>query len=61
MYTVLMISVIIVIIVLVLSVVTTSKAYKFKHTVDPAESVDQNSINPEASKAPADETEGKNN
>ncbi|MFT9599927.1 YtzI protein [Mesobacillus sp.] len=35
MYTVLIISVIIVIIVLVLSVVTTSKAYQYKHTVDP--------------------------
>ena len=35
MYTVLIISVIIVIVVLVLSVVTTSKAYQFKHTVDP--------------------------
>ena len=35
MYTVLIISVIIVIIVLILSVVTTSKAYQYKHTVDP--------------------------
>lgn len=35
MYTVLIISIIIVIIVLVLSVVTTSKAYQYKHTVDP--------------------------
>jgi len=59
MYTVLIISVIIVIIVLVLSVVTTSKAYQFKHTVDPADSVDQNSSNQEDSKAPADENEGK--
>ncbi|WP_226677641.1 YtzI protein [Mesobacillus jeotgali] len=40
MYTVLIISVIIVIIVLILSVVTTSKAYQYKHTVDP---IDQNS------------------
>jgi cell division protein FtsL len=61
MYTVLMISVIIVIIVLVLSVVTTSKAYKFKHTVDPVDSVDQNISDQESSKAPADETEGKKN
>lgn len=37
MYTVLIISVIIVFIVLVLSVVTTSKAYQFKHTVDPVD------------------------
>ncbi|MBX9973436.1 YtzI protein [Cytobacillus firmus] len=35
MYTVLVISIIIVIVVLLLSVITTSKAYKFKHTVDP--------------------------
>lgn len=38
MYTVLIISVIIVIVVLVLSVLTTSKAYQFKHTIDPIES-----------------------
>ncbi|MBT2640546.1 MULTISPECIES: YtzI protein [unclassified Bacillus (in: firmicutes)] len=38
MYTVLIISVIIVIIVLILSVVTTSKAYQYKHTVDPIDS-----------------------
>ncbi|GAM16437.1 YtzI protein [Mesobacillus selenatarsenatis] len=37
MYTVLIISVIIVIIVLILSVVTTSKAYQYKHTVDPVD------------------------
>ncbi|MBT2680799.1 YtzI protein [Bacillus sp. ISL-35] len=37
MYTVLIISVIIVIVVLVLSVLTTSKAYQFKHTIDPIE------------------------
>lgn len=37
MYTVLILSLIIVLIVLVLSVVTTSKAYQFKHTVDPIE------------------------
>jgi uncharacterized protein YpmB len=40
MYTVLIISVIIVIVVLILSVVTTSKAYQYKHTVDP---IDENS------------------
>lgn len=61
MYTVLIIAVIIVIIVLVLSVVTTSKAYQFKHTVDPVDSQDQNNSNQDTSKAPADETEGKNN
>ncbi|HAQ06479.1 MAG TPA: YtzI protein [Bacillus bacterium] len=38
MYTVLIISIIIVILVLVLSVVTTSKAYQYKHTVDPLNS-----------------------
>lgn len=35
MYTIVVISVVIVIVVLVLSVLTTSKAYQFKHTVDP--------------------------
>ena len=40
MYTVLIISIIIVIIVLILSVVTTSKAYQYKHTVDPIDSSD---------------------
>lgn len=40
MYTVLIISIIIVFVVLVLSVVTTSKAYQYKHTVDPLESSD---------------------
>lgn len=34
MYTVLVICVIIVIVVLLLSVLTTSKAYQYKHTVD---------------------------
>lgn len=38
MYTVLVISVIIVIVVLLLAVLTTSKAYQYKHTVDPIES-----------------------
>jgi uncharacterized protein YpmB len=38
MYTVLIISIIIIIVVLVLSVVTTSKAYQFKHIVDPIHS-----------------------
>jgi cell division protein FtsL len=35
MFTILVICIIIVIIVLVLSVATTSKAYQYKHTVDP--------------------------
>ncbi len=35
MKTVLIISIIIIFIVIILSAVTTSKAYKFKHTVDP--------------------------
>ncbi|SFB18368.1 MULTISPECIES: YtzI protein [unclassified Bacillus (in: firmicutes)] len=37
MYTVLVVSIIIVVIVLLLSVITTSKAYDFKHSVDPLE------------------------
>ncbi|MEH7442590.1 YtzI protein [Bacillus sp. JJ1122] len=60
MYTVLIIAVIIVIIVLVLSVVTTSKAYQFKHTVDPVEQ-DQSNRSQDTAKPPADETEGQNN
>ncbi|RSD27851.1 YtzI protein [Mesobacillus subterraneus] len=43
MYTVLIISVIIVIIVLVLSVVTTSKAYQYKHIIDPIDNHQENS------------------
>ena len=35
MTTVLIISIIIIFVVIILSAVTTSKAYKFKHTVDP--------------------------
>jgi uncharacterized MAPEG superfamily protein len=35
MFTILVICIIIVIIVLVLSIATTSKAYQYKHTVDP--------------------------
>jgi FtsZ-interacting cell division protein ZipA len=34
MYTILIISIIIVIVILVLSLLTTSKAYEYKHTVD---------------------------
>ncbi|MET3697164.1 tumor necrosis factor receptor superfamily member 19 [Bacillus oleivorans] len=37
MYTILIICVIIVIVVLLLAVLTTSKAYQYKHTVDPLE------------------------
>ncbi|PLR79429.1 YtzI protein [Bacillus sp. V3-13] len=37
MYAVLIVSVIIVLAVLLISVVTTSKAYNYKHTVDPLE------------------------
>lgn len=37
MYTVLVICIIIVIVVLLLAVLTTSKAYTYKHTVDPIE------------------------
>jgi uncharacterized protein YpmB len=62
MYTVLIISVIIVIIVLVLSVVTTSKAYQYKHTVDPVDSNDPAARNEEKPRASAqNESEGKNN
>ncbi|MBT2690328.1 YtzI protein [Bacillus sp. ISL-47] len=42
MYTVLVISIIIVFVVLLLSVVTTSKAYQFKHTVDPIDPLPEN-------------------
>ena len=35
MTTVLIISIIIIFLVIILSAVTTSKAYKFKHTIDP--------------------------
>ncbi|MDP4163508.1 MAG: YtzI protein [Bacillota bacterium] len=46
MSTILVVSVIIVIIVLLLSVITTSKAYTYKHTVDPrTEEKKDNSIN----------------
>jgi uncharacterized protein YpmB len=62
MYTVLIISVIIVIIVLVLSVVTTSRAYQYKHTVDPIDSNDPSASNEETTLASAqNESEGKNN
>lgn len=44
MYTVLVISIIIVLVILLLSVVTTSKAYQYKHTIDP---VDQHPENKE--------------
>lgn len=37
MYTVFVVCIIIVIVVLLLAVLTTSKAYSFKHTVDPLE------------------------
>jgi len=37
MYTVLVFCIVIVIIVLLLAVLTTSKAYSYKHTVDPLE------------------------
>lgn len=57
MYTVLIISVIIVIIVLVLSVVTTSKAYQYKHTVDPIDSSQQESQDTVGQT----DTDGKNN
>jgi hypothetical protein len=42
MVTVLAISVIIVAIVIILAVVTTSKAYKFKHTVDSIDAIPEN-------------------
>lgn len=37
MYTVMVVGIVIVIIVLLLAVITTSKAYSYKHTVDPLE------------------------
>jgi uncharacterized protein YpmB len=37
MYTILVICIIIVIVVLALSLITTSKAYDYKHTIDPLE------------------------
>jgi uncharacterized protein YxeA len=37
MYTIFVVCIVIVIIVLLLSVITTSKAYTYKHTVDPLE------------------------
>jgi uncharacterized protein YpmB len=37
MYTVMVVGIVIVIIVLLLAVITTSKAYEYKHTVDPLE------------------------
>ncbi|MCL6573242.1 MAG: YtzI protein [Bacillus sp. (in: Bacteria)] len=37
MFTVLVISLIIIVLVLILSIVSTSKAYSFKHSVDPLE------------------------
>ncbi len=40
MKTILIICVVIVIIVLLLSVLTTSKAYQYKHTVDPVKKLD---------------------
>ncbi|MBY0122854.1 YtzI protein [Bacillus sp. S/N-304-OC-R1] len=42
MVTVIAISVIIVAIVIILAVVTTSKAYTFKHTIDTADSIPAN-------------------
>ncbi|WLR55968.1 YtzI protein [Mesobacillus subterraneus] len=48
MYTVLIISVIIVIIVLILSVVTTSKAYQYKHTVDPIDNNNSHAVTNES-------------
>ncbi|MBY0097197.1 YtzI protein [Mesobacillus maritimus] len=56
MLTVLIISIIIVFIVLILAVTTTSKAYTYKHTVDPIEE------NPYLkTKSNADEEQKKNN
>jgi hypothetical protein len=37
MYTIFVVCIVIVIVVLLLAVLTTSKAYSFKHTVDPIE------------------------
>ncbi|MBD8068565.1 YtzI protein [Bacillus sp. PS06] len=40
MYTILIICIIIVIIILALSLITTSKAYDYKHTIDPIQEED---------------------
>jgi len=42
MYIILVISIIIVIAVLLLTVLTTSKAYQYKHTVDPLDHIKEN-------------------
>ncbi len=42
MFKILIITIIIIAVVLILSLVTTSKAYDYKHTVDPLEEDDQN-------------------
>jgi hypothetical protein len=55
MLTVLIISIIIVLIVLILAVTTTSKAYTYKHTVDPIED------NPHLQARPTEEKEQKKN
>jgi flagellar basal body-associated protein FliL len=44
MFTILIISIIIILVVLILAVATTSKAYQYKHTVDP---IDNNPHLPE--------------
>ena len=52
MYTVFVVCIVIVIVVLILAVITTSKAYSYKHTVDPLEN-NQN-LNEEQQKDPGD-------
>ncbi|WP_428911252.1 YtzI protein [Niallia sp. Krafla_26] len=48
--TILIVSVVIITIVLILSVVTTSKAYQFKHTIDPSPLEKDTNIEQEESK-----------
>lgn len=57
MYTILIISIVIVIIVLLLSILTISKGYSYKHTVDPIpEELTENEENPTE---PSNEENGK--
>ncbi|RYI25252.1 YtzI protein [Bacillus infantis] len=59
MYIILIISIIIVLVVLLLSVVTTSKAYTYKHTVDPIEN-NPHLKNEEGGNTEAEQTETEN-
>lgn len=45
------VGIIIVFVVLFLAVITTSKAYSFKHTIDPVKPADENNLDQEQKKA----------